>query len=245
MRTKRTKCTPPPKRCRSSAPFSGIRDWNEACWLPAMADDAYIAAFIMPHEATQAEAAHPHMPPSSSVTLGYGYDVGQSSVEDLRATWGPYLTEDELAQLEPYAGEGVVPRTDDQRAAIVASLSNIEFTHDEAAQVFKETSLQKYKALTEEAFPGYTRLRKEAQAVLVDRVYFRGAHPDPDDRPLQYQHYVEIRQAIVEKDSERLLAVIKSFRDEHRLAGTRNRADAEYQRALEGYNKHGTFERAG
>lgn len=207
-----------------------------------MTDDAFIASFIMPNEATNAEAEHPHYPDNSSVTLGYGWDVGQNTVDDLRKTWGPYLKPAELAELEPYAGEGVKKRSAKQIAAIVAKLRNIDFTHDEAAQVFRDTSLPERKTLTEEAFPGYTSLNREGQAALIDRVYFRGAHPERSkSRTLQAQHYVEVRQAIVQRDSKRLLAVLKSFRDEHTSKGTRNRAEAEYRIALDAYKKHGTL----
>ncbi len=114
----------------------------------------------------------------SGITIGYGYDLGQQTVDQFEADWGAHLGQDELARLALACG-----RRGGAARALAPGLRDIQVTAAAAWDVFSRVSLPRYEAMAREAFgPGFDLLPADAQGALVSLVFNRGARLRGDRR---------------------------------------------------------------
>src|SRR5690348_9630387 len=104
-------------------------------------------------------AIHPEWPGySSGVTIGVGYDVGQSSASEFQADWGNRLSPSEFNRLKACVGiHGVAAKP------LAAGLKDISIPWSAASAVFFAIDVPKYYRQTQKAFPGVENLPLDAQ----------------------------------------------------------------------------------
>lgn len=106
---------------------------------------------------------------ASGVTIGVGYDLGYNTEPVIRHDWD-VLGSDELERLAAKAGI-----TGSRAKAQLASVRDILINWPEANGVFQDVTLARFWSLTQRTFPGFDRLRPNAQAALVSLVFNRGS----------------------------------------------------------------------
>ena len=113
---------------------------------------------------------------NSGITLGYGYDLAHHTREELIHDWNFCLNLNQLHRLIATVG---LSGTDARDAAI--GVADVKITREYAIRVFENSSVPKYWALAQKAFPGLTALPPDAQGALLSLVYNRGPSVDPTD----------------------------------------------------------------
>lgn len=112
---------------------------------------------------------------ASGITIGVGYDLGQNTLADLKATWGALLGDAVIQQLSAAIG---IKGSDANKArlqALVAQFKSITIPFDDVVQVFTQKSLPTYEKITLNAFPGLEKLNGLCIGAMVSLVYNRGA----------------------------------------------------------------------
>jgi hypothetical protein len=110
---------------------------------------------------------------NSGVTVGIGYDVGMTQRAQVRADWGPLLSEVDLASL--LAVQGV---TGPAAKRLAQGVAQVKIPLAVAEEVFYTRTLPSFAELTRKTFPGVQRLPADAQGMLLSLVYNRGASID-------------------------------------------------------------------
>lgn len=188
----------------------------------------------------------PHWPGGSSgLTIGMGYDLKHQTQDQLEEDWGDILTPEQLERLEDYVptidarGRRVDPVLDANEAAVVAT-RDIEIRYEDAVKVFEESILPRYEDEAYRAFPGLEDADPYMKAAVVSMVYNRGGSiPSAADaagserKRLRRKHFLEIRAAVVKKDTTAIAAALRKMKTEHTnpdtSAGLRRRREAEAQ----------------
>ncbi len=120
---------------------------------------------------------HPTWPGlSSGVTVGVGYDCGQTSRPLIISDWIT-LRDDwkgDLADTSGIVGKKAKP--------VAASLDYIRIDWAMANQVFYTATLPQYWELTKHTFPGVENLCPNAKGSLVSLIYNRGSSMVGDSR---------------------------------------------------------------
>ncbi len=191
--------------------FSGPKSKFIAAWEVAGGDMTKIRSSYNPL---------PHWPEGhSGLTVGFGYDLKYQTQADFRKDWEGKLTPEELARLEDYVpsinakGKRVPPKKKGNPAAVKAT-KDIDVRYSEAIKVYEDVTIPKFEARTEKVFPGYSELDPYTQAVLVSMVYNRGDALGKA-KTLRRKHFMEIREAVVKKDTKAIAATIKKMKVEH------------------------------
>jgi len=165
----------------------------------------------------------------SGVTLGFGYDVGQHTYDDLQRTWGgsasgpngPHqsyrravLSPDQLAALEPYTsahtvtvtikGKKQVVPVRPPRAALTALRTTIHVQYSDAKNVFEDTTLPAYRADTYAQFPGLKDMDPWTKAAILDMTYQRGVN-------VKGAPVMEIKKALLRQDTKAIAAALHSM----------------------------------
>ncbi len=167
-------------------------------------------------------ASHPHLPPKSGLTLGFGWDVGQHTQAELQDTWGGALTPEQIDRLKAFARtpKGKKPKV--TRAALKAT-RDITIKYDDAVKVFEDKALPPYRDAAMARFPGLDQMNEQTQAAVIDRVYMRGANPKPGTKAAKL--YMDLQNAIFKKDTFQVVAVLREMKTLHTLGGTKKRAE--------------------
>lgn len=162
----------------------------------------------------------PHWPAGySGLTVGFGYDLKYQTQENFKKDWEGKLTPEQLDKLDDYVpsinakGKKVAPKKKANKAAVTAT-KDIEVKYSEAIKVYEDVTIPKFEAKTEKVFPGYSELDPYTQGALLSLVYNRGESLGKP-KTLRRKHFMEIREAVVKKDTKAIAAAIKKMKVEH------------------------------
>lgn len=111
----------------------------------------------------------PTVPPAASgVTIGVGYDLGYHTREQIARDWH-MLPRGEVALLQRCAG-----LTRSAARLRLAEVRHIVIPWEAALQVFEETTMSRFAALTLRAYPGTEKLHPHIQASMFSWTFNRG-----------------------------------------------------------------------
>lgn len=113
----------------------------------------------------------------SGITLGFGFDLGFYTAEELTDAWGKHLRADHLALLKTALG-----KTGEAARAMAFRFNGIKVTRAESLEVFHRVTLPTWEAKTAKAFPGSDSLPPDAFGGLVSLCFNRGTQIDASDR---------------------------------------------------------------
>src|SRR5690606_2297254 len=105
----------------------------------------------------------------SGVTVGIGYDLGYATKTKIRNDWEDQVSTAHLELLQACAG-----KKGRSAKLFLPQVKAVEVPYAAALQVFFQTTLPQYAALTRKTFPGVERLPPDAQAALISLIYNRG-----------------------------------------------------------------------
>jgi len=146
---------------------------------------------------------HPDWPGAQSgVTVGVGYDCGQTSRYNVLSDWLP-LRDDwrtDLADTSGIIGERARP--------VAKGLSYISIGWTLSNEVFFNSTLPQYWELTERTFPGVDELCPNAAGALTSLVYNRGSSMVGDSR----REMRAIRDLVPLKDYSGIAQQIRSMK---------------------------------
>lgn len=121
---------------------------------------------------------HPEWPgESSGITIGIGFDVGQTGAAETKRAWA--------AHLEPTTLQLLVSVSDKRGEAaqqVLPFVRHLEIPWAAAEAVFKETTLPTWYLRTLRIYPQAVDLHGDACAALVSLVFNRGPSLDGDRR---------------------------------------------------------------
>lgn len=106
---------------------------------------------------------------SSGVTIGLGYDLGQTDLKSFTTVWKNKLNANDFNSLSKAVG---VKGTSAQK--MISSLKNIIVSYESACEAFYEHDLPKYMKMTMKAFPGIEKMKPDAVGAVLSLVYNRG-----------------------------------------------------------------------
>lgn len=131
---------------------------------------------LIAHEETgglalyEALSQWPHYPGvQSGITIGVGYDLRFSSLQDLHELWGPHLPDGVLRELVKDIGK----RGSKRRAAELRKM-DIRVPFKAAWPVFVQRTLPRYYDETESIYPSLSHLPWLCRSALVSIVFNRG-----------------------------------------------------------------------
>jgi GH24 family phage-related lysozyme (muramidase) len=123
---------------------------------------------------------HPYVPAGASgITLGYGYDLGQQSVPQVRHDLAQFYSQSEIEVLIEAVGKQGA-----QARGTLNSLSHISISKENAIALAVKMK-KRYAQLVIDAYPGAMRLHPHCQGALLSLVINRGisfSRPDLDSR---------------------------------------------------------------
>lgn len=119
-------------------------------------------------------ASRPHWPGGrSGVTIGFGFDIGYTSLHRLNQAWSGFLMTGVLRRLERAVGVRGEPAH-----MLLPALVDIDIPWQMADRQFRERMLPEWIETTRALFPGSDRLPADAFGALVSLVYNRGTAMD-------------------------------------------------------------------
>jgi hypothetical protein len=216
-----------------SAPeLAKITDAEIASLISADAFDLVVYYEVGGRAAYDKKYRRPEWPGAKSgVTIGIGYDIGQSSLEDFSKAWRGRLPVDQFDRLARTTGI-----TGTGAAHLPAELRDIEIPWEMAEEVFKGITIGKYGRLVLHNLAHARELDPRCFGALFSLVYNRGASfTNAGDR------YREMRGIRGHMHDRNLAAIPGDFRAMKRLwqgqglEGLLKRRDAEadlFQRGL-------------
>lgn len=156
----------PPKRAASGASAA------IASGISQRAFDFIVAKEVTDQAAYEHGYHRPTWPGASSgVTVGIGYDLGQTSAEQIVHDWSPHLPD---AMVETMAEcSGVTGQAAQGLAAQVRS--SIDVSWLAALAVFRDVSMPRWVEIVRKALPNTNKLSPDCLGALVSLTYNRGA----------------------------------------------------------------------
>ncbi len=146
---------------------------------------------------------HPEWPGASSgVTVGVGYDCGQTNKSLIYSDWNK-VREDWLTDLANTSGI-----TGERAKPVAKNLSFIAIEWGLANEVFTDATLPQYWTLTQRTFPGVENLCPNAAASLTSIVYNRGSSMVGDSR----REMRAIRTLVPKKDYQGIAQQVLDMR---------------------------------
>lgn len=106
---------------------------------------------------------------ASGVTIGVGYDLGYNTKAQIQKDWH-MLKPETVNRLT-----GVSGLTGSTAKSRLQSVRDILITWDLAEQVFNEKTIPRFLTLADRTYPGFYKLRPNAQAALLSLTFNRGA----------------------------------------------------------------------
>lgn len=113
----------------------------------------------------------------SGVTIGIGYDLGQTDQDTIASDWGGKIPAPDLNDLLAVAG-----LTGEDAAGQIHDLRHITIPLEQAKEVFYAITLPRFARMTRAAYPGVEALPADAQAMLLSLVFNRGTKMEGDRR---------------------------------------------------------------
>lgn len=125
-----------------------------------------------------ARLQYPEVPPGQSgVTIGIGYDLGYNTPAQIAADWAGVLPAAQIARLQSVAG-----KTGATARAVLARVRDIRVPWEAALKVYETRTVPRFARMTEQAYPGVTRLPWHVQGVMLSTTFNRGAGMVPYER---------------------------------------------------------------
>jgi GH24 family phage-related lysozyme (muramidase) len=140
---------------------------------------------------------------SSGPTALVGIDIGYYTTQEIDDIFKPMTSTAELALIQ--GGRG---KCGELGEAYTKKLKKINFTWEEALNVFKTRTLPKFTKLTEKTFPGVNDLCSSAQTAILSLVFNRGTSLRGSTRA----EMLEIQKLIPSKDYKAIAAQIRSMK---------------------------------
>ncbi len=176
--------------------------------------DFMIEKEVTNRERYEAYAQAPHYGGGrGGVLIGFGYNVGTVSREDLWDSWGGYLGDAQLNRLERAIG---VNASTEGRAAVeqlVSELSDIVVPWDAALAVYETKTLPAFLAQVQWAVPNTEQLHPHSLGALISLAYNRGS----GGFRLDGDRYREMRAIRGHMESGAFTSVPAEFRSMKRL----------------------------
>ncbi|MGD9332498.1 MAG: hypothetical protein PVJ53_14385 [Desulfobacterales bacterium] len=148
--------------------------------------------------------SHPTWPGGrSGITIGIGYDLGYNSAQQIRRDWADQLSDMDLEKLVVVAGlKGQTARQ------AVKGVRSVSVPFECARDVFYESTLGRYAALTAKTYPGVEALFPDAQAGLLSLVYNRGGSLSGARR----KEMAAIKALVAQQDYEAIAGQIRAMK---------------------------------
>lgn len=143
----------------------------------------------------------------SGITLGYGYDLGYVTVDDLESDWEDCFTDEQLGRLT-----GAVGRHGPEARALAPSLSDIRCSATDAQRVLLQHTLPAYTDKARRAFPGFDQFPLDAQGALVSLVYNRGTSMKDNPGQDRRREMRAIRDLVPRMDLAGIAAQLRSMK---------------------------------
>ncbi len=125
----------------------------------------------------EAKLRHTEWPGASSgVTVGIGYDLGQTDREKIREDWRGRVSESMLSSM--LSASGVTGRS--ARSLAAELKAGIDVPWDVAVAVHRECVLPRWEAIVEKALPNTEKLSPDCFGALVSLTFNRGASFDKE-----------------------------------------------------------------
>ena len=116
---------------------------------------------------------------ASGVTIGYGYDLGYNSPDQIRRDWGSLVNGNVLAFM--LACSGLVGEM--ARRAISPSTKVLRISQEAAEKVFSEKTLPRFNKLALDTYPGLEKLPEDTIGAITSLVFNRGSSFGKEGQP--------------------------------------------------------------
>jgi GH24 family phage-related lysozyme (muramidase) len=168
---------------------------------------------------------YPYVPAGASgVTIGYGYDLGQQSVLQVRQDLAQLYTQSDIETLI-----GAVGRRGDQARSILNSVRHISISEEDSIALAVRMK-KRYAQLVIDAYPGVMDLHPHCQGALLSLVVNRGnsfTRPNADSRLEMKQINDDLLNRIPEKIPSRLRSMKRLWEGKAGLGGLITRREDE------------------
>lgn len=158
---------------------------------------------------------------SSGVTVGIGYDLGYKSLNQIQLDWKGVVPQYKIDWmkgvhgLKKSAAKGALGRVD-----------GLRIDWDDALEIFKKTTVPRFRLITEKTFPGVEKLHPYAYGALVSLVFNRGGSVNGSRRLEMFK----IKGLVAKKDYSGIAREIRAMKrlwSYKTLKGLHLRRDAE------------------
>lgn len=159
---------------------------------------------------------------SSGVTVGIGYDLGQTSAEQIVADWSPHLSDTMVETMASCSGV-----TGGAAQGLTAQVrSSIDVPWVAALAVFRDSSMPRWVGIVRKALPNTAKLSPDCLGALVSLTYNRG--PSFSKAGERYTEMRAIKQHMADMNLAAIPGEIRSMkRLWPDLRGLRDRRDGE------------------
>lgn len=172
----------------------------------------------------------------SGVTVGIGYDLGMSTIAQIRSAWGNLVTQPMLQAMTHCAGmTGAAGHT-----ALIEVYDRIDIPWDKALYVFESVDMPRWVSIVSNKLPNCNKLSPDCMGVLVSLAYNRGPSFDADgDR---YREMRAIKKHMADEEFDRIPDELRSMvrlwpGSNERGLVNRRRAEADlFERGLQQMN---------
>ncbi len=168
---------------------------------------------------------YPYVPAGASgVTIGYGYDLGQQSVLQVRQDLAQLYAQSDIEILI-----GAVGRQGDQARSILSSVRHISISEENSIALAVRMK-KRYAQLVIDAYPGVMDLHPHCQGALLSLVVNRGnsfTRPNTDSRLEMKQINDDLLNRIPEKIPSRLRSMKRLWEGKVGLGGLITRREDE------------------
>jgi GH24 family phage-related lysozyme (muramidase) len=202
-----------------------IRAAKSSRMISSRAIDLIIASEVSSRDAYRAHYDRPVWPKGASgVTIGIGYDIGESTQAFFKEDWGEYLNSETLELLSKacaVSGNGA--------KTLIPTFKSVRVSWDIAMTQFQRETLPRYVGETERALKNTAELSPDSFGALVSLVYNRGVpFHNPDPRFIEMQ---ELSKNMSSKNFQGIPANIRSmerlWKDMPKFKGVVIRREAE------------------
>jgi hypothetical protein len=144
---------------------------------------------------------------SSGITVGFGYDLGYYTSQDIINTWTGYVNGNIIALMTSVSGL----KGEQAKKMINEQMRRAIIPYDVAGEVFLKTTLPDEARKTERVYPGVTELLPDAQGALLSLIYNRGAQLE-DEKSDRRREMKAIAPLVLSKDYKGIAAQIISMK---------------------------------
>lgn len=145
---------------------------------------------------------------ASGVTVGFGYDLGYYTKEQIIVAWCNKIDGSVLVLMLECAGiKGVMAKS-----KINDMMQKATIPYDVAMEVFKETILPDEIKKTENTYPGVNELSEDAQGALLSLIYNRGTSFTDSEGKDNRKEMREIAPLVLEKDYHGIAEKLRSMK---------------------------------